>query len=247
MRYLVIIGLASLLYSCKTPNLFIEPGKQRNNDIALLDSAFFYNPDYQYHIRRDDKITVSVWEQDDLSVGSVYGIYNSNEVYGKWLLVDANGNIEIPKLGTTNVLNKTVIELKDSLKQCFSRWLVNPIVDVKVLNKEISVLGEVREPQIVQVDKDNNTLLEIIAKCNGFDSFADLEYVKILRQEGEHVRVANLDLTKSGYYLMKNIQLYAGDVVIVPSKKYKEFDRRVSNIIPFTTTITAAAILLGAL
>jgi polysaccharide export outer membrane protein len=66
-----------------------------------------------------------------------------------------------------------------------------------------------------------------------------------LRQEGENVRVTNIDLTNPDDILNKNIQLHPGDVVIVPSKKNKEFDKRVSIIIPFTSTITAAAILIG--
>jgi polysaccharide export outer membrane protein len=140
----------------------------------------------------------------------------------------------------------TIPALKEMLKAQYAKWVVNPIVDVKVLNKEITVLGEVRDPQVIQVDKDRNSLLEMVTRSGGFDFYANLKYVKVLRQEGPNVRVANINLTKSGNYLKRNIQLYPGDIVIVPSKKNKEFDKRVSTIIPFTTTITAAAILLGA-
>ncbi len=246
MRYIFCLLMVSLLLSCKTTNLLTEPPSKRHSEVAGLDSAFFFNAAYQYHIRKDDKISISVWGQDELSVGSVYGIYNSNEVYGKWLLVDANGHIEIPKVGTTQVENMTIPALKELLKTQFAKWVVNPIVDVKVLNKEITVLGEVRNPQVIQVDKDRNSLLEMVTRSGGFDFYANLKYVKVLRQEGPNVRVANINLTKSGSYLKRNIQLYPGDIVIVPSKKNKEFDKRVSTIIPFTTTITAAAILLGA-
>lgn len=238
--------MATLFGSCKTTNLFVEPRSEHNTDTAVLDSTFFYNPDYEYQIRKDDKISISVWGQDELSVGSTYGIYNSNEVYGKWLMVDAKGNIEVPKIGTFYILNMSVIELKESLKQRYSEWLVNPIIDVKVLNREITVLGEVRDPQVIKIDKDLNTLLDMLAYCKGLADYANVKSIKVLRQEGEHVRVANIDLSKSGEFLYKNIQLRPGDVVIVPSKKHKEFDKRVATIIPFTTTITAAAILLGA-
>lgn len=247
MRYLLFIFVGLIFTSCKTTNLFMEPKKERIADTISLDSTFYYNPDYQYKIRKDDKISISVWGQNELGVGSIYGHYNSNEVYGKWLMVDAQGNIEAPKLGTFYVQNMTVIELKDSLKMRFKQWLVNPIVDVKVLNKEITVLGEVREPQVILVDKDQNTLLEIISRCEGFDSYANLKYIKVLRQQGPHTIVANIDLSKSGAYSYKNIQLHPGDVVIVPSKKNKEFDKRISIIIPFTTAITAAVLLMGLL
>ena len=247
MRLLIFIIVIGALSSCKTSNMFMEDKRDRNSDITALDSSFFYNPYYQYRIRKDDKINISVWSQEELSVGSVYSHYNSNEVYGKWLLVDANGNIEAPKLGTVNVLNMTVIELKDTIRVMLRKYMVSPIVDVKVLNKEITVMGEVKEPQVINVDKDNNTLLEMISKCEGFAEYANLKYIKILRQSGEDVRVANVDLSKSGHYLMKNIQLHPGDVVVVTSKSYKEFDNRVSNIIPFATAITAAVLLFGVL
>ncbi|HAO06938.1 MULTISPECIES: polysaccharide biosynthesis/export family protein [Chryseobacterium] len=230
-----------LLVSCKTYNVLEEEQASRN----MQD--FSYDPNYEYRIRKDDKITLSVWGQDDLSVGSVYGIYNSNEVYGKWLLVDINGNIEIPKLGTTPVVGKTLPELKEEIKTKLKKWLVNPIVDVKVLNKEIAVMGEVRNPAVIQVDKDQNTLLELVSKAGGFEMYANLKSIKILRQEGENVRVTNIDLTKMKDVPNQNILLHPGDYIIVPSKKSKDFDKRISTIIPFATVTSAAAILIGLL
>lgn len=230
-----------LLVSCKTYNVLEEEQATRN----MQD--FSYDPNYEYRIRKDDKITLSVWGEDDLSVGSVYGIYNSNEVYGKWLLVDINGNIEIPKLGTTPVVGKSVSELKEEIKTKLKKWLVNPIVDVKVLNKEIAVMGEVRNPAVIQVDKDQNTLLELVSKAGGFEMYANLKSIKILRQEGENVRVTNIDLTKMKDVPNQNILLHPGDYIIVPSKKSKDFDKRISTIIPFATVTSAAAILIGLL
>jgi polysaccharide biosynthesis/export protein len=240
---ILFIVLAFSFTSCKTTNLFAD--KQAGNSIADLDNVF-QSDHYEYHIRKDDKVSISVWGQDDLSVGSTYGIYNSNEVYGKWLMVDGNGNIEIPRLGTFHVEKMTLVHFKDSLRLRFAEWVKKPVVDVKVLNREITVLGEVRDPQVINVDKERNTLIEMIARCKGLEFYANAKYIKVLRQIGEDVHIANVDMTSNGDIRMKNIDLYPGDVVIVPSKKYKEFDRRISTIIPFSSTLTAAAIFMGA-
>jgi polysaccharide biosynthesis/export protein len=239
----LLLALAALS-SCKTTNLFVD--KNAKNTAAALDTVFWGARDYEYHIRKDDKITISVWGQDDISVGSTYGIYNSNEVYGKWLMVDARGNVEIPKIGTFHVEKMTLIQLKDTLKTIYQQWIKVPIVDIKVLNREITVLGEVRDPQVIQVDKERNTLVEIIARCKGLEFYANPKYIKVFRQVGENVHVANINLTRSSHILKRNIDLHPGDVVVVPSKKYKEFDKRVSTIIPFTTALTSAAIFMGA-
>jgi polysaccharide export outer membrane protein len=238
-KTLMILTVLMLFASCKTQNLL----ESKTN---ITDkSAFLYDANYQYKIRKDDKISISVWGEDDLSVGSVYGIYNSNEVYGKWLLVDIDGKIEIPKLGPTIVINKTIPELKEEIRTGLKKWLVNPIIDIKVLNKEITVMGEVRNPNTIQIDKDQVNLLEMISRTGGFDFYANLKLIKVLRQQGENVIVTNLDLTTDRDILNTNIQLRPGDVVIVPSKKNKEFDKRISIIIPLATTVSAAAILIG--
>lgn len=241
MKLILKTALLFVLFcSCKTQNLLVNNEKNNNNQ-----AVFNYNPSYQYKIRKDDKISISVSGEESMSVGSVYGIYNSNEVYGKWLLVDANGNIEIPKIGTTNVVGMSIPEFKTFLKEKLKKWLIEPVVDVKVLNKEITILGEVRNPNSIQVDKDHNTLFEIVSKAGGFEFYANLKSIKILRQENENVLVTNIDLTKEKDILNQNIQLHPGDIIIVPSKNYKEFDKRVSTIIPFTTTVSAAAIIMG--
>ncbi|MDI9338941.1 MAG: polysaccharide biosynthesis/export family protein [Sediminibacterium sp.] len=241
---LTLLLLTELFFvSCRTSNILAGELKSEQN--ATSDSVFYSSIPHPYHIRKDDKITISVWGQDNLSVGSTYGIYNSNEVYGKWLMVDASGNIEIPKIGRFRVENMTIIQLKDSLRILFGEWVKTPIVDIKVLNRSIIVLGEVHDPQTIGVDKERTSLLEALAICKGVDFYANLKSIKVFRQVGENVHVASIDLSKSGDYRLKNITLYPGDVVIVPSKRYKAFDKRISTIIPFTTTLSAAAILLG--
>lgn len=245
LKFILFLGIILLLDSCKTQNLFHFSPEKENEEIKL-DSIFRYRADYQHIIEIDNKVNISVWGQDELSIGSVYGIYNSNEVYGKWLMVDANGNIEIPKIGTMMVKGMTLPMLKDSIKSLISQWIANPIVDVKVMNKEITLLGEFRNPAVIHVDKDNNSLLELVAKAGGFEYYANLKSIKVLRQDGPKVRIANIDLTIASDEGARNIQLRPGDIIIAPSKKNKEFDKRISTIIPIATSATSAAILIGA-
>ncbi|MGB0850587.1 MAG: polysaccharide biosynthesis/export family protein [Bacteroidia bacterium] len=244
---LLVLPLTLLLLSCGgTHNLLDEDKSVLKAKSKVLDSAFMYNANYRYHIKEDDKITISLWGQDDLSVGSTYGIYNANEVYGRYLMVDAEGNVEIPKIGTMNIDSMTLIELKDTLRTLYGEWIKKPIVDVKILNRDITIMGEVRDPGVYDVDKNHNSLFKMLALSGGLKEYANLRYVKVFRQEGPHVRVATLNLKEYNDYISQNIQLIPGDIVVVPSKKYKEFDRRISVIIPFTSAITSAAIFKSA-
>jgi len=244
--FLFLLFCSLLLQSCHTQNVFAKEAPRRQAGTTLQDSLLYFNDSYEYTIRVDDKISISVWGHDDLSVGSTYGIYNSNEVYGKWLMVDNDGTIEVPRFGAMKVEALTLPELKRNLKDSLSQILKNPVVDVKVLNREISLIGEFRDPATIPVDKEKNYLLDLIARVGGFDQYANLKCIKVFRQVGEDTQVLTVNLTTKGSYNFKNIPLYPGDIVIAPSRSYKEFDRRISVIIPFTSALTSAAIFKSA-
>lgn len=243
--YLFIMAMIAIMASCKTQNLMVQHKKNIRFQHKLPDSAFLFDEHYEYRIHKDDKISVSFWGHDDLSVGSVYGIYNSNEVYGKWLMVDNRGQITLPRIGNFRIQGLSVIEAKDTLATVFKKWIVNPVIEVKVLNKQITILGELRNPGKYVVEKDNNTLLDLVSMAGGYEFYANLKSVKIIRQEGAAVKMVNVDLTSGEDYLKRNIQLHPGDLVVVPSKKNKEFDKRIATIIPLASSTTAAAVVIG--
>ena len=91
----LFVVLSLYLTSCSPQNLFVSKSK-----VATSDSLFTsYSEEFEHKIRPDDKLTISIWNHDDLSVGSTFSIYNSNEVYGKWILVDKTGTAMIPPFG----------------------------------------------------------------------------------------------------------------------------------------------------
>lgn len=244
MKSAATLLLVFLFAACKTQNLVVEKKKDERFQHIVQDSAFTYEENYEYRVRKDDKISMSVWGHDDLSIGSLFGIYNSNEVYGKWVMVNNAGNITLPKIGDFNIMGLTLSEAKDSLKRIYGKWLVNPVIEVKVLNKEITVLGELRNPGKYIVDRDMNSVFDLVAMAGGFEEYASKTNIKVIRQWGKQVKMINVDLTIAGNYLNRNIQLHPGDVLVVPSKKSKDFDKRVATIIPFASSATAAAVLI---
>jgi polysaccharide biosynthesis/export protein len=239
--------LSFFLLSCKTQNLLEQPKEEAQFQHKKVDSAFLYDEHYEYQICKDDKVSMSIWDHDNMSIGSLFGIYNSNEVYGKWVMVDAQGNITVPKVGKFHIKDLTVIQAKDSLTKIFSKWIINPVIELKVLNKEITILGELKTPGKYVVERDMNSLLDIIARAGDFEMYANKKSIKIIRQKGNEVRMINVDLTASNNYFNRNLQVHPGDLIVVPSKKSKDFERRISAIIPIATSVTAATLLVTTL
>ncbi len=246
-HWIYLLPLLCLLSACKTQNLMVQDKADTRYQHKQPDTAFVFNEHYQYRVHKDDKISMSIWGHDELSVGSLFGIYNSNEVYGKWVMVDDRGEITLPKIGQFHIQGMTLIEAKDSLRKLYGRWLVNPVIELKTLNKEITILGELKNPGKYVMERDMNSLFDVIAKAGDFEMYANKKAIKIIRQEGAGVRMVNVDLTRSDNYLNRNILLFPGDLVVVPSKKSKDFEKRIAAIIPIASSTTAAAILIGLL
>ncbi len=239
MRFALFFLLltTALLTGC-TQNLF-----QAGKVTPASTTAFALTPDYQYRIRPDDKLSVSVWDHEELSVGSIYGIYNSNEVYGKWLLVDAGGQIDLPKVGSFAVAGLTVTEAETALRTTLSKWIVNPIVHLTVLNKEITLLGEVNTPGRQLLDKERNSLVDIVGRAGDFGTYADKRRVQVIRQiEGKPVATV-VDLTQLDLLAQHNLTVLPGDVVYVPSRGSKMFDKRSQSVIPVASAISTLIII----
>jgi len=232
----LILGLI-VLSSCNTQNLF-----RTSNSGSISD---LINGDENYHhvIQKDDKISLSIWNHDDMSVGSVFSIYNSNEAYGKWILVDEHGQVVLPKIGTYAIGGLTCPSAADSLKNRYAKFLVDPVIVVKVLNREVTLLGELRTPGTYILEKEKNTITEVLGMAEGFANYADLAKVQVIRNGVSY----NLDLTKLDESLLHNIVIESGDIIHVPSKRGKSLDQKAPTLIPFSSSLTAIAVVISIL
>lgn len=219
--------------SCKVQNMFVEDKHYE------IDSTFFLKPElYEHVIRPGDKITISVWDHDDLSIGSIYTIYNSNEVFGKWVTVGIDSTIPVPKLGRVHIAGLHISEAESLLSEKLGKYVVDPAITIKVLNKEINVMGKVRTPGQYTLEKDQTTVMDALAMAEGTVYYADKKKVRLVRDGKTYI----LDLTKLDAYHLTNLTVRAGDLLIVPSKRASVFDQKINVIIPFASAISALSI-----
>jgi len=225
-RILVLLLIMVVLDSCYHHNIFSR--YQENSLADLLRS----DDDYEYLIGLDDKLSFSLWNHENMSVGSVFGL---KEINNRGVLVDVNGNVMLPKIGKVPLLGLTINQAVDKLTNLYGSFLVNPIIVIKVLNREISILGEVRNPGNYILEKQTNTLTEIIASANGFDFYADKRKVLLLRNNKGY-KIDFTVLEDNNYQII----VQDGDVISIPSTGDKVLYKKT----PLFTGLTTAIILV---
>ena len=237
--YLHIVIVVPLLTSCATQNLF----QNQKHSSFISDSIPMSR--VEHILKPDDKVTISIWNHDDLSIGSLFGVYNSNEVYGKWIIIDQNGEVDLPQIGKLKLGGLTTKNAEDSLRKKYSKLIVDPVIVLKVINMEITVLGEVFKPGTYTIDKDFNTVIELLGKAGGLDFYANKKQIHIIRGEGTTAKKFVLDLTSMENYKQNNLVLESGDIIFVPMRKGKMIDKKAPVIIPFATALTATLVLIS--
>ena len=129
-------------------------------------------------------------------------------------LVDSDGNIEFPVLGTVHVAGLTRQQLVEKLKEKISEYVQNPIVNVKIINFQVTVLGEVNRPGTFTVPDERISLSKALGLAGDLTIYGRRDNVLILRETAEGKKYEYVDLTDSDvlsspfYYLRQNDVVY---------------------------------------
>lgn len=231
--FLTLLILPLFFGSCATHNIFQESTRNHNNVETLMLEA-----ENEYHLKTDDKISVSVWNHKEISIGSIFDIYNANEVYGRWVMLDNEGKVVLPKIGQITLGGLTISEAQVKLNGYYSEYIKDSSLVVKVLNREATVLGEVQTPGVYLLEKSQNSILEMIGRAEGMLDYADMRAITLIRNDKKYV----IDMSKTNDIQLASINVLNGDVIYVPSRKGKVFDKKAPTIIPFATLATSIAL-----
>lgn len=138
-------------------------------------------------------------------------------------LVNPEGKIQLPILGTIQAAGITKTELKKNITNEIleKKLLIDPIITIRHLNYEVTIIGEVGKPTVINVPNEKISLLKALGIAGDITVYGKKENVLLIREtEGKRLlkRIdlnSNKFLTSSFYYLEPN------DVVYVEANKQK--------------------------
>jgi polysaccharide biosynthesis/export protein len=164
-------------------------------------------------------------------------------------LVDQNGNIEYPRIGTLHVEGLTKEQLSDAIKEKLKEQLTQPSVIIRFVNYKITVLGEVRSPGTFTLPTDKVTILEALGLAGDITDFGKRASVKILRENNNQREIGTVNLTSKELFTSPFYHLQQNDVVFVEQESRKVRQQEQQNLAQqigiATSIITAIALILN--
>lgn len=192
-------------------------------------------------IQNGDDLYIQIYSFSNSATSSIGGQEGSTNItpYSAALVsyrVGKDSCIIFPLIGKIKVAGKTIPEAEQFITNALIQYLNNPSVNIKFVNTNISVLGEVRNPGNYTYSNYPLNIYQALSFAGDITQFGDRKHVKIIRNNNGHVEIAFLDLTKKDIINSPYFYLEANDVIYVNplQRRFWAFDR-----MPFELILSA--------
>lgn len=209
-------------------------------------------------LQPNDVISIKVYSVDPeaakpfnlLATSENPSIFNPDLVQLNGYLIDADGAIDFPIIGKIRLQGLTIEEAKKLILTALEPHLVNPVVNIRLLNFKVTVSGEVVRPGTFNIFNERISLPEAISLAGDLTDYADRSSVLVVRELGgerifHRVNLLSADLFQSEFYY-----LHQNDLVYIEPVKAKTGAVRdqTSKTIPIVSAAaTLIAVLVGIL
>lgn len=194
-----------------------------------IDRTEIVNKKFETKIKTDDLLMIVVSAQDPVAVQPFNLTTNlttdpTNQAGGgqrqqQLYLVDDSGSIDFPTLGKIEVANKTKEQIVNNLQSKISKYVKNPIVNLRIMNYKVTVQGEVKMPGTHRITSERITLPEALALSGDLTNYGKRDNILVLREENGEVTSHRVDLTKADFINSDFYYLKQNDVVYVEPNK----------------------------
>ncbi len=138
-------------------------------------------------------------------------------------LVNTDGNIQLPILGNIKAAGLTKKQLKADITNAIldKKLLLDPIVTIRHLNFEVTVIGEVGKPIVINVPNERISLLKALGIAGDITVFGKKNNVLLIRESEGKRKVKRIDLNSKSFLSSSYYYLQPNDVVYVEANKNK--------------------------
>ncbi|WP_221258899.1 polysaccharide biosynthesis/export family protein [Flavobacterium okayamense] len=210
----LLLALSLVVFSCASSDkmLYLQ------NNISTESKT-----NYNTVIKPDDVLMIVVSSEnpevaEPYNLKSVVLQSNSEEAIQtqrtQTYIVDIEGYIEFPILGKVKIGGLNKQEAIEYLKSLLKDHVKDAVINMRILNFEVTVLGEVNRPGTFEISSERITILEALGKAGDLTIYGKRKNVLLIRDENGVKSTHRLDLTKSDivnspyYYLAQNDVVY---------------------------------------
>ncbi len=134
-------------------------------------------------------------------------------------VVDSKGDVAIPIMGKIKLAGLNREEAEISIIDKLKELIKAPVVQVRIFNFMVSVLGEVKTPGYIKIINNKANLLEVLAMAGDLTSNADRKEIIIWREENNERKEYLVDLTSTSIFSSPVFLVKQNDLIYIRPNK----------------------------
>lgn len=242
--YILYIFILVSCYSCSYKQqqlLFENKGQIFNGATAAPDTALA-----SYRIKPGDLLQIKNLQNpkyivdEPVTIASAAAGAGSSE--GQTFLVEDDGTVALPIIGHVQVAGLTRHDAAKQVETLYRKELKNPIIELKIVNLKVTVLGEVRTQGNYPLVKDRTPLIEMIGEAGGLTDRANSKNLRIIRGGTKNQQVIDVDLSNINTLSDPRTMLQNNDIIYVAQNKQAV---RTSKVAGFSSLLQPIILLLN--
>ena len=228
----LIIGIFFLLTSCSSKQYqYLFEQKNNVTDTTSKGSDVTTGP---YRIKAQDILQIRNLQSikyivDETPSTNTGGGGSGNT--GQTFQVDDDGTVALPAIGHVKVAGLTRPEAAKQIEELYRKSLLkDPIIELKIVNLKVTILGEIKGQGNYTLTKDRTTLVELIGEAGGLTDKANEANVKIIRGDQKNPQVTEINLRDIQSINDPHAILQSGDVIYIAQNKRAVRNDKLQNL-----------------
>lgn len=229
-RFLSVLGFLSLVFFA-------------SSCVSTQKTTYFNNAeDTTFVTRADETFDAPILRNDILSVtissanAEASSLFNTNSNYqtssttstgstnsATGYLVSNEGYIQLPILGNIKAAGITRKQLKLDITNLLldKKLLIDPIVTIRYLNFEVTVIGEVEHPTVITVPNEKITMIKALGLAGDITIYGKKDNVLLIRENDGRRKIKRINLNSKNFLVSSYYYLQPNDIVYVEANKEK--------------------------
>jgi polysaccharide export outer membrane protein len=182
---------------------------------SIKDTSGYYNT-----IKPEDELAISDLQDIGLLVRAEKETYSQRTDSYAIFKVNLQGFVSLPLLGLVRVAGLNRIEAANLIQILYeSKELKKPLIDVRVNNMYVVLIGEVARQGKYLINREDCELIDLLGEAGGLTPAANKKLVKIFRGDRANPEIILVNMQDYSFLKNKNLRLQSRDVIYVEPKR----------------------------
>ena len=243
----LLLGIIALFSACHSAKqvAYFQNITDSLNAFTYVQNANFEEP----IIKTGDILNIEITTIDANIGGQIKeatGEQKEGEKEISGYLVDKAGYVELPILGRLKLIGMTTVQAKEAVRKEALKVYKDPVVNVRLANFMITIIGQVKRPGRYIVGAEKINLIDALGLAGDLDIMGRRDNVMLMREENGKTVFTRVNLNSTDIFQSEYFYLQSGDKIYVePLKAHARAgttDQRAQTLLTISLSIISISV-----